>query len=43
MVSASRARVVGTAALKLADWYIRDSLEDAHCMLPPKLSRVSSI
>lgn len=41
IVSASKARVVGTVALKLADWYIKDSLEEAHCMLPPRLSTSS--
>lgn len=30
MVSANKARVVGTAELKLADWYIKDSRDDAH-------------
>ena len=32
MVSARRPKVVGTELLKLADWYIRDSLEEAHCL-----------
>ena len=43
MVSAKRPRVVGTDELKRADWYIRDSLEDAHCMFPPSDSKDSSI
>ncbi len=37
-VSASKPSVVGTAELKLADWYMSDSLDDAHCMFPPRLS-----
>lgn len=43
IVSASNATVVGTAELKVADWYIKDSLDDAHCILPPRDSRVSNI
>ena len=43
MVSASRPRVDGTDELKLADWYISDSLDDAHCMFPPRVSKDSSI
>ena len=43
MVSARRPKVVGTAELKLADWYMSDSRDDAHCMFPPRLSRDSSI
>ena len=43
MVSARRPKVVGTAELKLADWYMSDSLEDAHWIFPPRLSRDSSI
>lgn len=30
MVSARSASVVGTEALKLADWYMTDSRDDAH-------------
>lgn len=43
MVSASSATVVGTAELKVADWYIRDSRDEAHCIFPPKDSKDSSI
>ena len=43
MVSASSATVVGTAELKVADWYIRDSLDEAHCIFPPKDSKASNI
>lgn len=43
MVSARRPSVVGTDELKLADWYMIDSREDAHCMLPPRDSRDSNI
>lgn len=43
MVSDKSPNVVGTAELKEADWYMTDSLEDAHWMLPPRDSKDSSI
>ena len=43
MVSARSPKVVGTEELKLADWYMRDSREDAHCIFPPSVSNDSSI
>lgn len=43
IVSARRATVVGTAELKVADWYMSDSLEEAQCMFPPNVSNDSSI
>jgi hypothetical protein len=43
IVSANKATVVGTAELKVADWYMSDSLEEAHCIFPPKDSSASNI
>ena len=43
MVSARRPRVDGTDELKLADWYMSDSLDDTHCIFPPRVSKDSSI
>ena len=43
MVSARSPKVVGTEELKLADWYMRDSRDDAHCIFPPRVSNDSSI
>jgi len=43
MVSARSPIVVGTEELKLAAWYMIDSREEAHCMLPPRDSSDSSI
>ena len=43
IVSARSPKVVGTAELKLADWYMSDSLDEAHCMFPQRISRYSSI
>src|SRR5450432_3648328 len=43
IVSASKAIVVGTAELKVADWYMRDSRDEAHWIFPPRDSRASSI
>lgn len=35
--------MVGTAELKVADWYMSDSRLEAHCMLPPSVSIFSII
>ena len=43
MVSARSPKVVGMEELKLADWYMRDSRDDAHCIFPPSVSNDSSI
>lgn len=43
MVSARRPTAEGTDALKVADWYINVSRDDAHWMLPPRDSTDSSI
>ena len=43
IVSAKSPTVSGTAALKVADWYMSASLEDAHCMFPPRVSSASNI
>ncbi len=43
MVSARRPTVAGTAELNVADWYMSDSREEAHWILPPNDSRDSSI
>jgi len=43
IVSASSATFVGTAELNVADWYIRDSLEEAQFILPPRDSKASNI
>ena len=43
MVSAKSPKVVGMEELKLADWYMRDSRDDAHCIFPPRVSNDSSI
>lgn len=42
-MSANSSTVVGMAELKVAAWYIMDSLEEAHWILPPSCSTVSNI
>jgi hypothetical protein len=43
MTSAKIDMTCGTSCVKTADWYMMDSREDEHMMLPPKDSSLDSI
>ena len=43
MVSANTPMVSSTVELNVAEWYINDSRDEAHCIFPPRDSIFSTI